>query len=92
MSETVQNNKVKNKPHKINCLPLSSRVWIVQLFFQVLYLLILLLSYFPTENKQGRKLQNQIEIVRFLSIGKVLQAGPDHAIISMQNLKYAPFA
>ena len=79
MIEMMQNNKVENKPHKINYLPLLSHVWIVQLFSQVLYLLILLFSYFPTENKQGKKLQTQIEIVRFLSRENVFQAGIDHA-------------
>ena len=82
----MQNNKVKNKPHKINYVPLLSHVWIVQLFSQVLYLLILLFSYFPTENKQGKKLQTQIEIVRFLSRENVFQAGLDHATFAVCNV------
>ena len=90
MLEMMQNNKVKNKPHKINYLPLLSHVWIVQLFSQVLYLLILLFSYFPTENKQGTKLQTQIEIVRFLSREKVLQAGLDHATFAVCNVCIMP--
>ena len=90
MIEMMQNNKVENKPHKINYLPLLSHVWIVQLFSQVLYLLILLFSYFPTENKQGKKLQTQIEIVRFLSIEKVLQAGLDHATFAVHNVCIMP--
>ena len=90
MIEMMQNNKVENKPHKINYLPLLSHVWIVQLFFQVLYLLILLFSYFPTENKQGKKLQTQIEIVRFLSREKVLQAGLNHATFAVCNVCIMP--
>ena len=90
MLETIQNNKVKNKPHKINYLPLLSHVWIVQLFSQVLYLLILLFAYFPTENKQGKKLQTQIEIDRFLSREKVLQAGLDHATFAVRNVCIMP--
>lgn len=90
MIEMMQNNKVENKPHKINYLPLLSHVWIVQLFFQVLYLLILLFSYFPTENKQGKKLQTQIEIVRFLSREKVLQAGLSHATFAVCNVCIMP--
>lgn len=86
----IQNNKVKNKSHKINYLPLLSHVWIVQLFSQVLYLLILLFSYFPTENKQGKKLQTQIEIVRFLSRENVLQAGLDHATFAVRNVCIMP--
>ena len=85
----MQNNKVENKPHKINYLPLLSHVWIVQLFFQVLYLLILLFSYFPTENKQGKKLQTQIEIVRFLSRENVFQAGLDHTTLILQYVTFA---
>ena len=86
----MQNNKVKNNPHKINYLPLLSHAWIVQLFSQVLYLLILLFSYFPTENKQGKKLQTQIEIDRFLSRENVFQAGLDQAKFAVCNVCIMP--